>query len=206
MLIIDDCLHSKSDEALCAAVAAGDRRAEETLVMRYNRLVRVCARPFFLVGGDSEDLIQEGMFGLLMGIREFDPSRDASFRTFAEVCIRNRIRSAVAAATRGKHAPLNDSVPFGTPSLVEESDISSTVQDNPEELLIGREVYLERLGNLKCQLSGFESKVLDLYLQGLSYQEIADELSRPHKSIDNAVQRVRKKVAQHFISGVISES
>ena len=206
MLILDDCLQTNSDEALCAAVAAGDRIAEETLVMRYNRLVRVCARPFFLVGGDSEDLIQEGMFGLLKAIREFDPARDAGFRTFAEVCIRNRIRSAVAAATRGKHAPLNDSVSFGTPAFGEDSDFFSAVQGNPEELLIGREVYLERLGNLKCQLSGFESKVMDLYLQGLSYQEIADELSRPHKSVDNAVQRVRKKVAQHFISGVISES
>jgi len=206
VLIIDDCLQTNSDEILCAAVAAGDRVAEETLVMRYNRLVRVCARPFFLVGGDSEDLIQEGMFGLLMAIREFDPARDTSFHTFAEVCIRNRIRSAVAAAKRGKHAPLNDSVPFGAPSFEEDADLSSQVQDNPEELLIGREVYLERLGNLKCQLSGFESKVLDLYLQGLSYQEIADELCRPHKSIDNAVQRVRKKVAQHFFSGVISES
>jgi len=124
-VIIDDRLQTNSDEILCAAVAAGDRIAEETLVMRYNRLVRICARPFFLVGGDGEDLIQEGMFGLLMAIREFDPTRDTSFHTFAEVCIRNRIRSAVAAATRGKHAPLNDSVSLGTPSFGEETDLSS---------------------------------------------------------------------------------
>ena len=101
-----------SDETLCTLAASGDRIAEETLVLRYNRLVRVCARPYFLTGGDSEDLIQEAMFGLLKAIREFDPARDASFRTFAQVCIRNRIRTVVAAAARDKHAPLNHSLPM----------------------------------------------------------------------------------------------
>ena len=194
---------SESDEVLCALAAAGDRIAEETLVMRYGRLVRMCARPFFLAGGDSEDLIQEGMFGLLKAIREFTPDRDASFRTFAEVCIRNRVRSAIAAASRGKHTPLNESI-----SLEHDIDngVPSNSQYGPEELLIGREEYLERIESLKVQLSGFESTVLASYLRGLSYQEIADQLQRPRKSVDNAVQRIRRKVAQHFSSGVISES
>ena len=106
-----------SDEALCALAAAGDRLAEEALIRRYSRLVRVCARPFFLAGGDSEDLIQEGMLGLLKAIREFDPSRDASFRTFSVICIRRCILSAIAAASCHKHGPLNESVPFETPSF-----------------------------------------------------------------------------------------
>ena len=106
-----------SDEELCALVADGCRDAEEELVKRYLRPVRMCARPYFLAGGDSEDLIQEAMFGLLKAIREFDPHCEARFRTFAEVCIRNRIRSAVTNSTRSKHAPLNDSVPFESPML-----------------------------------------------------------------------------------------
>ena len=104
-----------SDEALCAQAAAGDRRAEESLVVRYNRLVRMCARPYFLAGGDSEDLIQEGMVGLLGAIREYDPGKAASFRTYAEICVKNRLFSAVKAAARDKHTPLNNSVSFETP-------------------------------------------------------------------------------------------
>lgn len=199
----NDAYNLNNDETLCFLAISGDRIAEETLVMRYSRLVRICARPFFLIGGDSEDLIQEGMFGLLKAIREFDAERDVTFRTFAEVCIRNRIRSAITAASRGKHTPLNESI-----SLENEIDsgTSHAVQISPEELLIGREEYLERMETLKVQLSGFESTVLTAYLRGLSYQEIAEQLHRPRKSVDNAVQRVRRKVAQHFSSGVISES
>lgn len=195
-----------SDETLCILAASGDRIAEEVLVMRYNRLVRICARPFFLAGGDSEDLIQEGMFGLLKAIREFDPERDVSFRTFAETCIRNRVRSAVTAASRGKHAPLNDSVSFEGSYWREHPNLFSPAQGSPEDLFIGREEQLERLGLLKDQLSSFESSVLELYLRGLSYQEIADRMQRPRKSVDNAVQRIRRKVAQQFHPGVISES
>ena len=195
-----------SDEKLCEMAAAGDRAAEETLALRHNRLVRVCARPFFLAGGDSEDLIQEGMLGLLKAIREFDPTRDASFRTFAEVCVRNRIRSAVTAASRGKHTPLNDSISFETPSFGVDGGASGSTMHDPEHMIIGREEYAERLEALKLQLSGFESAVLASYLSGLSYQEIAEQLHRPRKAVDNAVQRIRKKVAQQVSSGVISES
>ena len=106
---------SDSDEVLCGRAAAGDRVAEERLVIRYNRLVRGCARPYFLAGGDSEDLIQEGMVGLLAAIREYDPSKAASFRTYAEVCIKNRLLSVIKAAARDKHTPLNNSVSFETP-------------------------------------------------------------------------------------------
>lgn len=206
--MINSRLEEQPDEALCAYVASGDRSAEEILVTRYNRLVRICARPFFLAGGDSEDLIQEGMFGLIKAIREFDIGRDTLFRTFAEVCIRRRILSAIAAASRDKHAPLNDSISFETPFFDSQSEFPTKEQarGNPEDLLIDQEEQRERLGNLKDQLSGFEADILDYYLQGYSYHEIAHQVGRSPKSVDNAVQRIRRKIAQHSSSGVFSES
>lgn len=192
----DNKISEYSDEELCTQASSGDRMAEEALVMRYLRLVRACARPYFLAGGDSEDLIQEAMFGLLKAIREFDARRDTQFRTFAEVCIRNRIRSAVTAASRDKHSPLNNSVPFE--SLMMGSDRS------PEDVFIGREEEQERLAIINRKLSRFEQEVLRLYLRGYSYQEIGVQISRPAKSVDNAVQRIRRKIAgQH---GDFSES
>ena len=141
-------------------------------------------------------MIQEAMFGLLKAIREFDPGHDARFKTFAEVCIRNRIRSAVVNASRSKHAPLNDSVPFESPMLGFDA--------SPEELYISREEETERLASLRQRLSPLEQKVLTLFLLGLSYQEISEQVGRPSKSVDNAVQRIRRKVAGNF--GVFSES
>ena len=200
-----------SDEELCARVSLGDRHAEEVLVMRYNRLVRVCARPFFLAGGDSEDLIQEGMLGLLSAVRSFRSDKAASFRTYAEVCIKSRLISAVRAASSGKHSPLNSYISFETPSFDGITDFSSATavgmpQSNPEDVLISREELQEHLDTAKGQLSGFEAKVLSSYLDGLSYQEIAAQVKRSPKSVDNAVQRIRRKLAQHFSSGEFSKS
>lgn len=203
--------HDLTDEEMCALAALGDRIAEETVVMRNIRLVRICARPFFLAGGDSEDLIQEGMVGLLTAIREFNPGKQVSFRTFADTCIRNRIISAIKTASRDKHTPLNSYIPFEASFFDGKTDhfsfgVSSTRQNSPEEELIYRESLRERLETLKSQLSGFEARILGLYLSGLSYSEIAQEIGRPLKSVDNAVQRIRRKVAQHFQSGEFSES
>lgn len=170
--------------------------AEELLVMRYQQLTRACARPYFLAGGDSEDLIQEAMFGLLKAIREYDAARGGSFRTFAEVCVRNRIRSAVTAAARGKHAPLNHSLPLET-SMSEN-------EESPEHLMILREEGEERLDRLNRQLSNLEQRILALYLQGLSYRDIGHQVERSAKAVDNAVQRIRRKVAKTY--GVFSES
>lgn len=199
------------DEALCVLAAAGDRRAEERLVVRYNRLVRACARPYFLAGGDSEDLIQEGMVGLLAAIREYHPEKAASFRTYAEVCIKNRLYSVIKAAARDKHIPLNNSVSFGAPLFSGNGDpMTFGAPDrqgtDPEEILLSREAFRERLGALMGQLSGFEASVLRLYLNGLSYSEIAAEVNKSPKSVDNAVQRIRRKLAQQTSSGDISES
>ena len=132
---LDQC----SDETLCQLVAGGSREAEEALVTRYNRLVRTCARPFFLVGGDSEDLTQEGMVGLLKAVREYDASKETSFRTFAEICIRNRLYSVLRAAARDKHMALNQSVPLDTPFFDANSYTSGTsdlTQSDPEAYLI----------------------------------------------------------------------
>ena len=188
-----------TDELLCKLASSGDRSAEETLVLRYMRFARACSRPYFLVGGDSEDLLQEAMVGLLKAIREYDGTRDASFRTFAEICVKNRIRSAVTAASRDKHAPLNHSVPMEEQPLLE-----SVYESDPEELFINKEEEAERLNSLNRKLSPLEQRILSLYLHGFSYREIGEQVGRTDKSVDNAVQRIRRKVAEHL--GVFSKS
>ena len=193
---------SVTDEQLCARVAGGDRSAEEALVLRYARLVRVCARPFFLAGGDSEDLIQEGMLGLLAAIREFRPDRGARFSTYAQVCIRRRIISAVRTAAGGKHAPLNDYVSL-EPSLLL-ADMGSP--GNPEEAVIHQEALRALEGAIERQLTPLEAQVLSRFLEGASYAEIAEAVGRSPKSVDNAVQRIRRKVARHVSRGETSES
>lgn len=202
-------LARRSDEELCALAAAGSREAEELLVARYNRLVRSCARPYFLTGGDSEDLTQEGMVGLLKAVREYDASKEASFRTFAEICIRNRLYSALRAAARDKHAALNQSVPLDTPFFGGNSYTSGTsdlAQRDPEADLIDREHTAALLSGVRKQLSEFEAKILGYYLDGLSCREIAETVGKPPKSVDNAVQRIRRKVARQLLSGDLSGS
>lgn len=200
-----------SDETLCSMAADGDRIAEEVLAARYSRLVRICARPYFLAGGDSEDLIQEGMIGLLSAIRGFRPEREAVFRTYAEVCIRNRLYSAVKSAAREKHGPLNQSVSMET-SLCDGSvkeypyTLESEPGVDPEDMLISREDRKAQMGALLERLSEFEKRILKLYLDGLPCGEIARRVGKPPKSVDNAVQRIRRKAAPFLTSGGISES
>ena len=153
----------EAEEALLDLVLKGDRLAEETLVERYMRLVRTCARPLFLAGGDSEDLIQEGMFGLLSAIRQFDPSDGTSFRTFAEHCIRRRLYSAIKSASRLKHLPLNNGVSLeqlSEDSPMQLSAIPDALLCNPEELVLARERTEELYSELAQCLSGFEKNFL----------------------------------------------
>ncbi len=157
------------------------------------------------MGGDSEDLVQEGMLGLLAAMREFDSTKDASFSTYAEVCIRNRLLSAVKAASRDKHTPLNSYVPLDS-ALFDGTDCDGRrpveqYLDNPETLMIHREDMQERMNRIYNQLSPLENRILRLYLSGLSYSEIASICCRPLKSVDNAIQRIRRKLAQHISSG-----
>ena len=201
-------LERQPDEALCLLAAAGNRLAEETLVTRYNRLVRTCARPFFLAGGDSEDLTQEGMVGLITAVREYDAGKEASFRTFAEICIRSRLYSVLRASARDKQQPLNQSLSlddshFDSNPLT--SGTNNLAQRNPEDFLIDREHTAALLSGVRKQLSEFEAKILGFYLDGLSCREIAKAVDKPPKSVDNAVQRIRRKVARQLLSGDLSK-
>ena len=196
-----------SDEQLCELSACGDRGAEEALVSRYNRLVRQLARPYYLAGGDSDDLIQEGMIGLIYGVREYDRDRSASFRTYAEICIRSRLYTAVRSALRDKHTPLNQSVPLDMPffdSRCAPVGASSLSHADPEELLISREELRDIFRDVHKQLSEFEAKILGYYLDGLTTREMAQAVHKSPKSVDNAVQRVRRKIARHLTSGELS--
>ena len=197
---MSDLSNDKTDEELCVLTAQGNRTAEETLVVRYNRLVRALVRPLFLAGGDSEDLLQEGFLGLLDAIRTYRTDKEASFHTFAEVCVRNRVLTAVRAASSGKHSPLNHYVSLDTPLFDGTTDCISfstdcRQQQSPEEELLAREALQERMKTLRQELSGFESKVLSHYLDGLSYGEIAQATNQSAKSVDNAVQRIKRKLS-----------
>ena len=191
-----------SDEQLCVQAQKGDRLAEEQLVTGYARLVRICARPYFLAGGDSEDLLQEGMIGLLSAIREFQAERNVSFRVYASTCIQNRLRSAVRSASRNKHGPLNDSVSlmdtlFDSAAYDPQTDFQR--QEGPEEHLIRREEESRQMEILFDSLSA-------LYLDGLSRGEIAGRVRKPVKSVENAIQRIRRKIAPCFPIGDFSVS
>ena len=168
--------------------------ATEILLRRHAKLIRSLARPLFLTGADHEDLVQEGMIGLLQAIRTYRPESDTSFQTYAAVCVQRRLISAVRAASAQKHAPLNDYVSFHSFSFDIITDES--LKADPEADFIGREGFNEFMNALQSQLSSLEKKVLPLYLSGLSYREIGEQLHKDAKSADNAVQRIRKKAAQ----------
>ncbi len=198
-----------SDSSLQAMATAGDRGAEEALSERYMRLVRVCARPLFLAGGSSEDLIQEGMIGLLSAIRQFDPKGGSSFSGFAELCIRSRLLSAIKSASRKKHLPLNDGLSLEQLSEDSGSQLSAMPEDfrqDPEKLILARESKDELYAAFSRCLSKMENRVLALYLDGFSYREIGARLGKDEKAVDNAVQRIRRKLARNLNPGDISSS
>ncbi len=202
-------LFDLSDLDLQRLALEGNRSAEEVLASRYMQLVRACARPLFLAGGDSEDLSQEGMFGLLSAIREFDPAQGVSFRSFAEHCIRMRLYSAVKTASRRKHLPLNNSMPLEQLSEDPGSQLSAAnelFRRSPEDLVLARESKEELKELFARCLSKMEKQVLDLFLDGLSYRDIARVLDKDVKSVDNAVQRIRRKLAHSLNPGDISAS
>lgn len=196
---------NKTDEQLISLYRLGISSAEEELICRYNPFVRFLARPYFLAGGDVEDLIQEGMIGLLKAIREFDPLRDVTFKTFAATCIKNKLFSALKKAARDKHSPLNNYISLEAPffnisEVRSELAISNLgVAGDPVDFVIGIEAFKELSQALRGLLSGFEAKILALYLEGLSYLEISEITSKPQKSVDNAIQRIRRKLARYFL-------
>ena len=192
------------DEKLVGAAKNGDLKALELLMNRYKNYVRAKARSYYLIGADREDIIQEGMIGLFKAVRDYRDDRPSSFKAFAELCITRQMITAIKTATRQKHIPLNSYISLNKPMYDEESDrtlmdvISGQKLTNPEELMICR----EELGSIENRmgdiLSDLELRVLTLYVNGRSYHEIACEMNRHVKSIDNALQRVKRKLERYL--------
>lgn len=197
-------LEQLTDEEIAVLAQQGDNDATEWLLNKYKNFVRSKARSYFLVGADHEDIVQEGMIGLFKAFRDFKPDKLSSFRAFAELCITRQIITAIKTATRQKHIPLNSYVSLNKPIYDEESDrtlldvITERRATNPEDLLIGQEELNSIEGKIGEVLSDLEWEVLTSYLEGKSYQEIAEELGRHVKSIDNALQRVKRKL-EHLL-------
>lgn len=196
--------HLKADEDIVESVRKGNSEALDYLISKYKNFVRAKARSYFLIGADREDIIQEGMIGLYKSIRDFRGDKLASFKAFAELCITRQIITAIKTATRQKHIPLNSYVSLDKPIYDEESDrtlldvICGTAVTDPEELMIHREEFNGLEDKMSEILSDLERQVLMLYLDGRSYQEIAQDLNRHVKSIDNALQRVKRKLERYL--------
>ena len=199
-----DVFGKMNDEEIVQLCHTGDASAEEYLLYKYKNFVRSKARSYFLIGADHEDIVQEGMIGLYKAIRDYKSEKLSSFRAFAELCITRQIITAIKTATRQKHIPLNSYVSLNKPLYDEESDrtlldiIIEGGTSNPEDMIINQ----ENLGNIHQKmnevLSGLEQEVLSAYLDGKSYQEIAESLGRHVKSIDNALQRVKRKLEKYL--------
>lgn len=195
---------SMEDEDVVEEARTGDLLALEYLLTKYKSFVRLKARSYFLIGADNEDIIQEGMIGLYKAIRDYNRDKLTSFRAFAELCITRQIITAIKTATRQKHIPLNSYISLNKPIYDEESDrtlldiISGTKITDPEELIISSEELYFMESQIIELLSDLEWDVLMAYLDGKSYQEIAEELDRHVKSIDNALQRVKRKLERYL--------
>ncbi|KZL93155.1 RNA polymerase sporulation sigma factor SigH [Clostridium magnum] len=188
------------DEEVVIEAKNGDTRAQEYLISKYENFVKSKAKSYFLIGADKEDIYQEGMIGLYKAIRDFKPDKLSSFKAFAELCVTRQIITAIKTATRQKHIPLNTYVSLNKPIYDEESDrtlldvLSEARVADPEELIISREELNHIQNEIGEVLSTLELEVLMSYLDGKSYQEIACDLDRHAKSIDNALQRVKRKL------------
>ncbi|MEW9502699.1 RNA polymerase sporulation sigma factor SigH [Jeotgalibacillus marinus] len=192
------------DDSIIELVHNGNSEALDFLINKYRNFVRAKARSYFLIGADKEDIIQEGMIGLYKAIRDYKEEKLTSFKAFAELCITRQIITAIKTATRQKHIPLNSYVSLDKPIYDEESDrtlmdvVSGAKSTDPEALIIHREEFSKIEGKVAEVLSDLERQVLSLYLDGQSYQEISEELGRHVKSIDNALQRVKRKLERYL--------
>ncbi|SFB33840.1 RNA polymerase sporulation-specific sigma factor [Lentibacillus halodurans] len=190
------------DDEIIQSIHQGDSQALDFLIHKYIHYVRAKARTYFIVGADKEDIIQEGMIGLYKAIRDYDGDKLSSFKAFAELCVTRQIITAIKTATRQKHTPLNSYVSLDKPIYDEESDrtlldvVTGSKTFDPQELLLNREKFVDMEGKLSELLSGLEKEVLRLYMEGCTYQEISVKLKRHVKSIDNALQRIKRKLEQ----------
>lgn len=191
-----------TDEEVLLLIRSGEGDALDFLIQKYERVVRYKARTYFLIGSDRDDVVQEGLIGLYKAICDYDESKLASFRGFADLCITRQIITSVKTATRLKHTPLNSYISIYKPVHEEESDrilqdvIVSCEAEDPQEFLINKERLQNVYRHLNKKLTTLEMEVLPLYLQGCSYVEIAESLGRHEKSIDNALQRVKRKISR----------
>lgn len=195
------------DAQLAAEAQAGNVDAEETLIRKYSNLVMSKTKAYFMAGADSNDVMQEGMIGLMKAVRQYDVSRNTSFATFAERCVTNQIISAIRSADRIKHKPLNTSDSLSRPIMSEggEGDsitlgdtISANLADTPEEMLIMKDVTSYILHNGDNVFSDLEMQVLGESMKGYSYDQVAGRLGRSRKSVDNALQRAKKKISNYL--------
>ncbi len=199
-------LEHLTDEEIVSLAKHGDTMALEFLIGKYKNFVRSKARTYFLIGADREDIIQEGMIGLYKAIRDYRYDRQTSFHSFAEICVTRQIITAIKTATRQKHMPLNSYVSLNKPVYEEESErtlsdvITQGKAGNPEDLFIDQEDFLDIESTMQRILSPLEQDVVNLYLEGKSYIEIAQQLDRHVKSVDNALQRVKRKLEQYLES------
>lgn len=205
-------LEEETDEALVERTWRGDDLALSTLLQRYRSFVRVKARTYFLVGGDREDVVQEGMIGLYKAVRDYDASRQTSFRGFAELCIVRQIITAIKTATRQKHAPLNRYVSLYLP-LHQEGDPDSELLEHvmsldadPADRVVSEAELASLEGHFARILSDLEASVLKRYIEGHSYAEIAAELDRHEKAIDNAIQRIKRKIDGYLAQRRLTEA
>lgn len=203
-MVLYERFENMTDEQIVKLAQAADGMALEYLLNKYKNFVRSKARSYFLIGADHEDIVQEGMIGLYKAIRDFKSEKLTSFRAFAELCVTRQIITAIKTATRQKHIPLNSYVSLNKPIYEEESDrtlldvITEGWVTNPEDLLISKEDLSSIEGRIGEMLSGLEKQVLFYYLDGKSYQEISEDLGRHVKSIDNALQRVKRKLQKYL--------
>ena len=192
-----------TDEEI-VSLAEKDRSAEEFLLNKYKNLVKSRAKMYFLAGGDNDDLMQEGMIGLFKAIHDYNSDKQASFYSFAELCVKRQIFTAIKTAARQKHQPLNTYISLNKPVYDEESErtlldiIATSIVTDPEELIISKEELKHIESKMNELLSDLELQVVEYYLNGKSYQYIADKLKRDVKSIDNALQRVKRKLEKHL--------
>ncbi len=201
-----------SDEELAQAAQAGDADAESVLLGRYRPFVRGKSRSYFLVGGDAQDVVQEGLIGLFKAIRDYDPAQQMSFRGFAEMCVTRQLITAVKSATRYKHGPLNSYVSFSR-SVGDDDDgervladvLPASPQSDPAERVTSAERVRELQAYVDDALSDLEVEVLRMYVDGRSYVEIADVLRRRTKSVDNALQRIKRKIDGHLRERELAE-
>ena len=191
---------SLSDEKLAIMAQNGDVGATEYILNKYKGLVKARARAYFLIGADHEDIVQEGMIGLYKAIRDFKEDKQSSFAAFADLCATRQIVTAIKTATRLKHIPLNNYISLNKPIYDDESEktmielVSETLVSDPEQIVINEESFKHVSAEISKHLSKFEKSVLGLYLDGKSYQEISVVLKRTAKSIDNALQRIKRKL------------